>query len=55
MDALNPEVILRYAGVKVGDETVTAETTPEGNIKFRSAKTNYTGQREYDLEVIYVK
>ena len=53
--ALDAEVILRYSTVRIGEQAFDVETTPDGNIRFRADKVNYTGQQAVDVEVIYVK
>ena len=53
--ALQPELILKYSGLRIGDKDFEAEMTPDQNIKFRAGKVNLTGQQQVDVEVIYIK
>lgn len=56
MEALDPEMILRYSALWIGDTEFQPETTPDSNIKFRGKdKVNHSGQQQLDVEVIYVK
>lgn len=53
---LQPELILKYSAMRLGDKEFQPETTPDANLKFRGDdKVNYTGEQELDIEVIYVK
>jgi hypothetical protein len=52
---LQPALILKYSGLKVGDKAFEAQTTPDHNISFRADEVNLSGQQPVDIDVIYVK
>lgn len=54
-DAIHPEMILKYSAVKLDDKEFDVQTTEDANIKFRTDKTNYTGQQKLEVDVVYIK
>jgi hypothetical protein len=52
---IEPELILKYTSIKLDEQEFAAETTPQGMLKFRTNKVNYSGQQNFEVEVIYLK
>ena len=52
---IEPELILKYTSIRLDEQEFAAETTPQGMLKFRTNKVNYSGQQTFEVEVIYLK
>mgnify|MGYP001812089125 CR=1 FL=1 len=52
---IEPEMILKYTSIRLDEQEFAAEISPQGTIKFRTNKVNYSGPQTFDVEVIYLK
>ena len=52
---LEPEMILKYTSIRLDEQEFATEITPQGALKFRTKKVNYSGPQTFEIVVIYLK
>ena len=52
---IEPEMILKYTSIRLDEQEFATEVTPQGSLKFRTDKVNYSGPQTFGIEVIYLK
>ncbi len=50
-----PEMILKYTSIRLDEQEFATEITPQGSLKFRTDKVNYSGPQLFVVELIYLK
>ena len=54
LDAIEPEMILKYANLRLGEQEFSADASVEGRLKFRTDRIDYSGPQVFDVDIIYL-
>ncbi len=52
---VEPEMILKYTSIRLDEQEFATEITPQGSLKFRTNKVNYSGPQIFEIDIIYLK
>ena len=52
---IEPELVLRYTSIRLDEQEFATEITPQGSLRFRTDKVNYSGPQVFVVELIYLK
>ena len=52
---VKPEMILKYTSIILDEQEFASEVTPQGTLRFRTNKINYSGPQTFTIEIIYIK